>query len=120
MPGRPRTCGALGRPERPDDHVLPGREMEDRLALEHDLVRRHRVQVDLGLRGLQRPWAVVDLGSVQPPAILRVEAVALGKEVLERSELRRRRLADSAVRAAEGLALVARALVDDPAAAPLE
>src|SRR5438128_1900201 len=68
----------------------------------------------------RRSWTCVDLGAVHPSAILRVDAVSLGEEVHERSGLRRRRLADSAARAAEGLALVAHALVDDPAAAPLE
>src|ERR671936_112710 len=93
-----RPCGLrLGRPERPDDRVLPGREMEERFALEGELVRRHGVQVDLSLRRLQQPGAMVDLGAIDPSAIFGVEAVSLDEEVLERSGLRRHGVAEPAV-----------------------
>ena len=60
----------------------------------------------------------MDLGAEQLPAVLGVEAVALGEEVLERAGPRVEDGAVAAVRCAEGLALVAAAVVDDVCAAP--
>ena len=63
-----------------------------RLAAELQSVRRgHRVEDDLGLGGLQRPRPVVDVAAQQLQLVIeRVEAVALGHELLEAPRLRAR------------------------------
>src|SRR3954463_4865792 len=80
--------------EGPDHDVLSPREVAERLTGE--IQRSDRGELDLGLRGLQVPELVVDLGSVEFAAIGRVEAVALGEEPLERP---RDRTEDRAARA---------------------
>src|SRR5437763_6714080 len=117
-----RRCGLTpGRlelfAERPDDDVLARREEHLRL-LVRERKRRHRVQVDHGLASLQVPGRVVDVRSVEPPAVLGVEAVALGEELLERSRRRVEELAFTAIAPAEGRAR-ARRLVMDVVADPL-
>ena len=77
--GEKSTCGALGRKRQ----------------------RRHRVQVDARLAVLEMPAAVVELGPVDAPAVLGVEAVAVGQELVERARLGVEQVADPAVARAE-------------------
>src|ERR671937_779297 len=106
--------------ERPDDDVLSSRVVQHRLALERDPVRWHRVQVDRCLRPRERPRPVVDVRTEQPAFVLGIEAVPLGQEVLEGRGRRRLWRAETLIRPAERLPLVARALVQQASAAPLE
>src|SRR4051812_20079675 len=120
-----RRCGVTGaaysdqRLERPDEHVLPAREVAERQPVE--LERGDRGELDRRLCRLQRPLLVVDVGAVQPAALVgRVEAVALHQEPFERARLRVEDVARGAVGAAEDATrcLHSRALVIDPLAAP--
>jgi len=88
MPLGKGSCGPLDGFEGPDHDVLALGEMTDRLAVQLDPVRRHGVERDHDLGRAELPGRVVDLGAVQPAAVVRVEAVALGQEMLERARLR--------------------------------
>ena len=108
--------------KRPDHDVLPGREVQQRgLVEELDPGRRHRVLLDLGLGRLEWPRLVVDLGPLQPPCVLRVEAVALGQEVRQRARIGVDDVTDRPVADAKGRSFTAapRALVPQPAVSPL-
>src|SRR5215218_4512222 len=87
--------------QRPDDHVLALCEVEQRFSFELEPVRRHRVQLEVGVRRTDAPWGVVDLGAVQAGPIRGVETVALCQEVLETPGPRGERLAGGTVRAGE-------------------
>src|SRR5947207_9880036 len=124
-----RRCGVTGaaysgirlpdRLERPDEHVLPAREVAERRPVE--LERRDGGELDHRLGDLQRPRLVMDVRTLQRPSpVGRVEAIALHQEPLERSRLCVEDGAGGTVAAAEHTArlLDARALVVDPLAAP--
>src|SRR5690242_13051081 len=66
---------------RPDERVLPEGAMAPRRPAEGE--RSDRVELDLGLRRVQKPTVVVHLGG----CIAGEEAVALGEEPLERALL---------------------------------
>src|SRR5918995_98943 len=45
----------------------------------------HRVDLQLDLRGLQRPWRMVDVAVAQPAsAVYRIKAVSIGEPAIER------------------------------------
>src|SRR4029453_4335918 len=69
--------------------------MEKRLSFEREPdASGHRVVLDLGARGLQWPWPVVDVGAADALRVVeRIEAVALGQPVRQGPRLRRVRLA---------------------------
>src|SRR4051794_38869728 len=83
----------------PEDDVLTARVVQQRVALQiQPDLRRHCVHPKLCVGRLERPRRVVDLGAQRLPLVAeRVEAVALGEPVLERSRLRMRDGADRAI-----------------------
>src|SRR3954447_5885674 len=83
--------------EWPDHDVLPLGQVAERVAVEHEPVRRHRVQVELHARALDPPRRMVDLGAVDAGLVGGVEAVALGEKVLERARRWHERVARAAV-----------------------
>jgi hypothetical protein len=67
---RPLTC-ASGRLERPDQSVLPGAVVEQRIGDELLPERpRHRVELDRGVGGLQRPRWMVDVRAQRSPLLV--------------------------------------------------
>src|SRR5215208_5580662 len=94
-------AGCLDPLERPDEDVLARREVEQRPSFELEPVRRHRVQLEVGIRGRDAPRGVMDLGAVQARSIRGVETVALCQEVLETPGPGGERLAGGTVRAGE-------------------
>src|SRR5437763_10845995 len=101
-----RRCGLIGgsldrwldanRLGRPDEGVLPEREMTQRLAGE--LEGRDRRPVELGLGGTEQPLVVMHLGPQRDP---REQSVALRQKPLERARLRVEALSRRAVAARE-------------------
>src|SRR5204863_10187959 len=92
------------RRERPDHDVLAAREVQERLvAGKRESRRRHRVLLDLGESVLERRRRVMDLGAAYAqPLVQRVEAVALGEEMLRRPGLGGEGLARRPVASQEG------------------
>ena len=58
--------------------------MAQRFAFHIDPLGRHRVELDRSVGFLEGPRRVVDLGPVELPFVLGVQAVALGQELLDR------------------------------------
>src|SRR6267143_195924 len=77
---------------RPDQHVLPSREMQQRLRLQRNSDRfSHGVTCKLRLSLLQRPGAVMNLASNEPAtAVERIETVAFRQEMFECAPLRKK------------------------------
>src|SRR5207245_10821972 len=78
------TCG---RAPGPTDDIDFLREIEDGRLVRETYARRlgHRVRADDGFGALERPWLVVDVGSIEAAcAVVREKAVALGEKVIER------------------------------------
>src|SRR4051812_35056615 len=109
-----RRCGLTAKSldllEAPHHDVLPRREEHMRLLVRQGQ-RRHRVPIDHRLAVLQVPRRVVDVGAVEPAAVLGVEAVTLGEEVLERPGLRLEQRALAAIVAAKRRASTHRLVV---------
>src|SRR3954452_18126089 len=76
------TGGGLHVPRRPDQHVLAFGHVSERVALDLDPRRQHRVVLDRHLGVPELPRRVVDVGAQYAAAIGRVQAVALREEVL--------------------------------------
>ena len=91
--GTPSARTLRGRSRRNQRESLTGSiESQERLPCELEPQRApDRVLDDLCAGGLERPRRVMDVGAVDTPAgVERVEAVALGEEVLQRAGPRRR------------------------------
>src|SRR5579862_1074876 len=122
-PSAVRRCGLIGGSvfgrsgggehslERPDDDVLPFRDVAERGAGEGE--RRDRVEADLRLARAHHPWRVMDLGAPERAAALGVQAVPLDEEELERVDGRHGRLGGRPERSGEVLARLASARACD-------
>jgi hypothetical protein len=82
----------LGRFERPDQGVLAGAVVQQRIRVQLDSQRcHHRVALDDCTGRLERPGRVMDVGAQRSLSLVDdVEAVALGQPPLERAAANRR------------------------------